>query len=40
MTFQITPQNGMLGGRFPSADVTAERINVFRIINSWLAKTL
>ncbi len=34
MKFQITPQNGRLGGRVPSADVTAERINVFRIINS------
>ena len=35
MKFQITPQIGMLGGWVPSGDVTAERINVFRIINSW-----
>ena len=36
MKFQITPQNGRLGGRVPSGDVTAGRFNVFRIINSWL----
>lgn len=36
--FGITPQNERLGGRVPSDDVTAELMNVFRIINSWVSK--